>query len=181
MSNPPETKDSYIDRFKPLIKHLKPDYHRRRIGVDQLSMTLADSFGHDKLKVIMDYFSKHVRLYVTDNHVGQTLAQHLYDHYYTWGRYDTIITDLGSNSTSQDVEQLNKWIGIQDQKSLVGRHESHGVEGSNKQIIRYLRALVSDERVMHRWSLHNVLRTVEYVLNDTINSETGTSAFLLRF
>jgi hypothetical protein len=26
-----------------------------------------------------------------------------------------------------------------------------------------------------------VLRTVEYVLNDTVNSETGTSAFLLRF
>jgi hypothetical protein len=79
------------------------------------------------------------------------------------------------------VEQLNKWIGIQDQKSLVGRHESNGVEGLNKHIIRHLRTLVSDERVMYQWSLPSVLRTVEYVLNDTVNSETGTSAFLLRF
>jgi hypothetical protein len=88
----------------------------------------------------------------------------------------TIITEPGSNSTSEDVEQLNKWIGIQ-----VGRHESNGVEGTNKQTNRHLRTLVSDERVMHQWSLPSVLRTVEYVLNDTINSETGTSALLLRF
>jgi hypothetical protein len=97
-----------VDQFKPLIKHLKPDHHRRHIGVDQLSMTPADNFGHDTLTVIVDHFSKHVRLYVTENHAGQTLAQHLYDHYCTWGRYDIIITDPGSNLTSEDVEQLNK-------------------------------------------------------------------------
>jgi hypothetical protein len=118
-----------IGQFKPLIKHLKPDHHRRRIGVDQLSMTPADNFGHDTLMVIVDHFSKHVRLYAADNHAGQ---MHMYDHYCTWGRYDVIITDPGSNLTSEEVEQLNKWIGIQDQKSLVGRHESNGVEGSNK-------------------------------------------------
>jgi hypothetical protein len=42
-------------------------------------MTPADGFGHDKLTVIVDHFSKHVKLHVTDNHAEQTLAQHLYD------------------------------------------------------------------------------------------------------
>jgi hypothetical protein len=60
-----------VDQFKPLIKHLKPDHHRRRIGLDQLSMTPADNFGHDTSTVIVDHFSKHLRLYLTDNHAGK--------------------------------------------------------------------------------------------------------------
>jgi hypothetical protein len=107
-----EAKNSHGRLIQTADQALKVRSSQETIGVDQLSMTPADNFGHDKLTVIVEHFSKHVRLYITDNHAGQTLAQHLYDHYCTWRRYDTIITDPGSNLTSEDVEQLNKWIGI---------------------------------------------------------------------
>ena len=69
----------------------------------------------------------------------------------TFGVYDQIITDPGSDIMSQVVTQLNQWMGVVHLISLVGRHESKGVEGTNKQILRHIRTLVADERCIKKW------------------------------
>jgi hypothetical protein len=53
--------------------------------------------------------------------------------------------------------------------SLVNRHESNDVKGTNKQIIRHLRTLVHDER------------SFEYYIHSFDNSETGVTALHARF
>jgi len=55
----------------------------------------------------------------------------------------------------------------------VDRHESNGVEGTNKQILRHLRTLVHDLRVPKKWSDPTILSLVLFAINDGINSETG--------
>ena len=42
------------------------------------------------------------------------------------------------------VAQLSEWMGVKRVISLVDRHQSNGVEGTNKQIVRHLRTLVHD-------------------------------------
>ena len=48
--------------------------------------------------------------------------------------------------------------------SLVDRHESNGVEGPNKQLLRHLRTLVYDTRIISRWTDPTILCMVLFVI-----------------
>ena len=43
------------------------------------------------------------------------------------------------------VKLLNQWFGIRHVVSLVDRHQSNGLEGTKKRILRHLRTLCYDE------------------------------------
>jgi hypothetical protein len=63
----------------------------------------------------------------------------------------------------------------------VGRHQSNGVEGTNKQILRHLRTLVHDERSLKYWSQPQYYKMIEYYVNSFDNSETGVTPLHARF
>ena len=140
------------DYVEPLTKHLKVDYPRKRLGYDTLTVTPESTDGYKYLDVMVDLFSHHVQIYPRKSHDAISLAQNMFIYYTTWGIYDEIITDPGSDILSDAVTTLNKWLGIKHVISLVGRHQSNGVEGTNKQILRHLRTLVHDERSLKNWS-----------------------------
>ena len=82
---------------------------------------------------------------------------------------------------SEIIEQLNKCLGNRHVVSLVDSDESNRVEGSNKQLLRHLKTLVHDERLVNRWSDPTVLCLVTFALNDAIISETGVQPFDAKF
>ena len=45
--------------------------------------------------------------------------------------YDELWSDPGSDLMAEVVQKLSEWMGIKRVISLVDRHESNGVEGSN--------------------------------------------------
>jgi hypothetical protein len=137
-----------VDGIKPLVKHLKPEHHRQSIGVDHLSISPVDRFGNEYLTVVVDFFSKHAALYASATTTAEQTAENLFSYYTTFGTFDQIFHDPGSAFESKVVKLLNQWIGIEDRVSLVNRHQSCGVEGTNKQILRHLRTLVTDERMI---------------------------------
>ena len=69
---------------------------------------------------------------------------------------------------SHVVSQLNLWFGIRHISKL----------GSNKQILRHLKALVHDQWMVNRWSDPIVLPLIVlplfvFSINDSIYPETG--------
>jgi hypothetical protein len=53
---------------------------------------------------------------------------------YDFGTYDKIITDPQSDIVGKAVAELNAWLGLEYTVSLVDRHESNSVDGTNKRI-----------------------------------------------
>jgi hypothetical protein len=163
------------------VRHLKPPHARTRIGVDTLTITPQDAQGNQYCIVVVEHFTKYSTLYPAKDHSAQTLATALFSHFCRFGVFEHLISDPGSDLMAEVVVQLCKWFGIDKVVSLVDRHESNGVEPTNKKILRHLRALAQDERIVKIWSSPTVLPLVEYFLNTQVHSETGLSPIEAKF
>ena len=181
----------------PIIRTLKNDGPRRVVGIDYLSLVL-DKFGNNGAYVMRDHFTKLVFIHATATRDTTAAALAIFSYCVTYGKFDTLISDPGSELTSEGVALLNQWFGIHHRVSLVDRHESNGVEGANKQILRRLRDLSLDEQISRNqlnqaksllsyqsvkdvWSSPHVIGWVSYIMNSLDTSETGVSAFDLTF
>ena len=105
-----------------------------------------DNDGNTHLIVFVDHYAKHVWAYVAKDYSATEVAIGLLIYYCTFGVFDEVWTDSGSNILADVVKQLNEWLQVRHVVALVDSHETTGVEGSNKQIVccrasgRYIRA-----------------------------------------
>jgi hypothetical protein len=165
----------------PSYRHLHVNHPHAAIGVDLLTVTPPDKAGNQVIIVIVVFFTKYVFLYPVADYTAVTLARALFVFYSTFGIYDTIHSDPGSNLTSHAVALLHEWFAIKHVFSLVDRHESCGVEATNREVLRHLRALVTDSRLHDTWSSDEVLPLIQYYLNSAVHSETGFTPLELQF
>lgn len=161
------------DALQPIIRHLKGPAYLDAVGVDLLTITPPDDAGHKYLCVLVRYYTKHAFAYPMPNKEAVTVAKALFQYFCTFGICNLLQSDPGSEFTNIVLKQLNDWFGIHHRFSLVDRPQSNGVEGTNKQIVRHLQALVLDKRVGKQWSDPVNLSLVLYIINSHKSSETG--------
>lgn len=182
-------------KLVPITRHLKVPNPRDVVGIDYLSL-VRDKFGNDGLYIMRDHFTKLCYFYPTAVKDAHAAAMAVFSYCILYGKYDTLISDPGSEFTSESMALLNAWFGIHHRVSLVDRHESNGVEGCGKQALRHLRNLNTDEilasnkaiekmlsldSVKDVWSSPHVLGWASYMMNKLDISESGICAFDLTF
>lgn len=169
------------DQLQPVVRVLHPEHQRATVGIDNLALP-EDKNGNANLVVLVNHFTKHVYAYATPAHPTMIMiARALFSYYTTFGKFDVLASDPGSDIMGEVVAQVNKWLGIEHRVSLVDRHTSNGVEGSNGQILRHLRCLCADERVNEQWSDPEHLQWVFHIINDSVSSESGLKPYHATF
>ena len=151
---------------------LKPDTYRRRVGIDHLAIA-PDKYGYSCVLMVVEHYSHLPVAYACKGYTADEVATVLFKHFVTYGLFDEIASDPGSAFMSEVVLHLNKWLGVRHKVSLVDRHESNGCEGSNRQFLRHLRALLADTRLHDEWSSDQVLPLINFEMASYPTSETG--------
>ena len=170
-----------VDSLEPLVRHLKPEHNRSVVGYDTLEVSPRDKFSNLYLDVIVNHFTKFVKLYPKQEKTAVSTALSLFQYFCAYGICDVIMTDPGSDLKSEIISHLVRYFGMDHRISLVDRHESNGVEGTNKQTLRHLRVLTQEENIKNEWSSPSVLPIIENLLNNWENSETGVIPFQATF
>ena len=166
-----------IATIEPITKHLKPPHRRSRIGIDTFASSPPDKEGHVCADVIVNHFTNFVAIYPAKDHEASTLASALFQHFITYGTYDEVASDWGSDITAAVTQELFRLFGAKYRLAMVGVHTSSGVEGTNSLILGHLRAICRDKYFRDRWGSPQVIGLVEYIINNSVCSETGIRRF----
>lgn len=161
--------------------HLKPPYYRKRVGIDTLTITPVDKFGNYLLIVIVEHFSKFVSLHPVPDHSAENTARALFSHYVTYGKFEQVISDPGSDLMSHCIILLNNFLGQEKLVSIVDWHPSNGVEPTNKKLLAFVRQLTQDLRISHQWSDPTIIQLIAHACNSMLHSETNYSPMELKF
>jgi exodeoxyribonuclease-3 len=165
------------DRIPHVTRHLKVPGPRSTVGIDGFKMTPPDKHGNSYIHVLVNHFTKHVYLHPSKLQNAEGAANAILTYISLFGRFTKLISDPGSDYTADTVLQLNRYFGIERALSLVDRHESNGVESTNRELKRHIQTLVHDKRFSDRWSEPQVLGLITFHINNMRSSESGYSAF----
>ena len=104
--------------------------HPRHMCAYDLLYLEPDDDGNRFLHVFKSIPGRMVDLYPTSTLSADDLASAIFQYFTKYGISEVLITDPGSNITSNVVQLLLKWFGVRLRVSLTNRHQSNNVERS---------------------------------------------------
>ena len=148
------------------------------IAVDFYGPLPRSSGGVEYIFVVLDVFTKYVKLYPIKRATTEIVLKKLFDLYMAeMGKPKRVLSDHGTQFTSPIWEGELRKAGIRVIHSSIRHPKSNPVERVMKELGRMFRTLCSDKHT--RWA--KCVSDIEYFLNITTHFSTGFTPFELHF
>ena len=149
------------------------------IAIDVIMGLPTSEKGNSNLMVIIDTFSRYVALYPMGALTSRAAAHALEQWMSVYGRPKNILTDNASQFLAE-YEATLKVLGIRNEKTHPYSHEENAiVERANREIIRHLRNILFETKILNQWEDH--IPAVQRIKNTTPVSSTGMAPAELVF
>lgn len=134
------------------------------IHVDHLGPLEKTGRGLKHIFLIVDGFTKFIRLYTCKSTTTDEALKHLNDYFRVYSKPKTVISDRGSCFTSHKFVTVMKELSIQHVLVAVATPRANGqAERVNRFIVPMIAKTMSND---NKWS--ETLQTVEYAVNNTV-------------
>lgn len=151
-----------------------------RINMDTIGPLPESTDGKKYILVMMDCFSRFVELFAIRTTSAEECASCLLQFIGRYGAPEQIMSDRGTQFVNAIVANLLKRTGTHHILSIAySKQENALVERMNREVMRQLRAMVSERKIRNEWS--DVLPLVQRILNSSVHSVLGVSPAQLIF
>ena len=161
-------------------KTLRAEDARHALASDVAEIGI-DKLGNRYIIVIYNIFTKYLGLYPTPTKSAESIATAYFIYMATYGVTKYIRTDPGSEYTSHIFQHLNSWLGVLHSPTMVDNPQADGAEPMVREVKRHLIILCTEEAIRDTWSNPTTIATVQLIINNTISSESGTTAYEATF
>jgi len=163
----------------PLHPNEIPTQPWEHISVDIIG-PLPESVGNNAILVVVDRFSKMIKVVPTNTEVTSLGVARIFRDYIfrSYGLPRKVISDRGSNFISVFMRDLYQLLDIQSNASTAYHPQTDGqTERINQEIEHYLRVFSN----YHQTDWSEWLPLAEFAYNDKVQSSTGHSPFYVNY
>jgi len=126
-----------------------------RVAVDYIEKLTPDRWGNDMIIVMIDCFSRFVFLYAVQSTKAKVFADTFIKWISVFSEPKEVLSDQGSQFLSDLVRKVYELTGVKCVFTTPNsKQENAIVERANREVMRHLRGIVYDKRVINEWSLH---------------------------
>jgi Integrase core domain len=149
------------------------------IAIDVIMGLPPSENGNTNLMVIIDTFTRYVELYPMGALTAKAATKALNQWMGRYGRPRNILTDNASQFQAE-FQATVQALGIHNNKIHAYSHEENAiVERANREIIRHLRNILFETKIISEWEDH--LPDIQRIKNSTPVSSTGVAPAELVF
>lgn len=146
------------------------------VSMDIVRITTKDKDENQYILNILDSFSRFSELFPLKTSDAESVAECLFAVYNRYGRPIQIRADGAKAFHKAVIKSLNRWLNVENHCTLAYSPFQNGQnERRNQEISRHLRAMVVGDSAgvnsVKRWGL--LVSSVQRILNNTVNSDTG--------
>jgi transposase InsO family protein len=152
----------------------------QRLNMDTIGPLPTADNGDCYILVVIDTFTRWIELFPIKSTTAAETAQKLIQHFGRFGQAQELQSDNGTQFVNEIIRELCLIMGSEQKRTLAYSSEENGiVERANKEVLRHLRALVYDSKVVDKWNIY--LPFVQRILNSAVSQNTGVSPAQLLF
>lgn len=146
-----------------------------RIALDITEMPVSSS-GNKFALVVMDYFSKYVRIYPMKDQKATTVSSHLMDWVYELGVPERVHSDQGPQFESVLFQELCRQLGIKKTRTTPYHPQSDGMV---ERFMRTLKDMVAKYVDTQGLTWDESVKAYTMAYNSAVHNTTGYSPFFL--
>lgn len=143
-----------------------------------ISMDILGPFSNQQyILTVIDHFSRHIELYPLTRITTDAVTDCLFDYITSYGRPASILTDLGTQFTSEVFDSISKILGIKLMHTTTGHPQANALsERINTSIKSTVKCLLMEGK-----NFKHAIRIHKNLYNGSIHSSTGYSPNLIHF